>query len=64
MSSPDKGKQVPACEALAHDIKNAGIDAVFGLMSDDTALLVTTLNAVGVRLAFLLETVAHERRKV
>ena len=64
MSSPDKGKQVPACQALEHDIKNAGIESVFGLRSDNTALLVTTLDAIGVRLAFLRETVAHERHKV
>lgn len=49
MSSSDKDKQVPAYEALAHDIKRAGIESVFGLMSDDTALFVTTLDAIGVR---------------
>ena len=40
---------VPAYEALAADIKNLGTECVFGLMSDDTALLVTTLDAMGVR---------------
>jgi acetolactate synthase-1/2/3 large subunit len=40
---------VPAYEVLAHDIKALGLDAVFGLMSDDTALLVTTLDGMGVR---------------
>jgi thiamine pyrophosphate-dependent acetolactate synthase large subunit-like protein len=40
---------VPAYEALAHDIKNRGTETVFGLMSDDTALLVATLDAIGVR---------------
>ena len=40
---------VPAYEALAHDIKGLGTETVFGLMSDDTALLVTTLDAMGVR---------------
>lgn len=40
---------VPAYEVLAHDIKALGLDAVFGLMSDDTALLVTTLDSMGVR---------------
>ena len=49
MPSTDKDRQVPAYEALAHDIKSAGIESVFGLMSDDTALLVTTLDAIGVR---------------
>ena len=49
MSSSDNNKQVPAYEALAHDIKCSGIKSVFGLMSDDTALFVTTLDAIGVR---------------
>ena len=40
---------IPVYEALARDIKSHGIEAVFGLMSDDTALLVTTLDAIGVR---------------
>ena len=41
--------RVPAYEALASDIKSLGIEAVFGLMSDDTALFVTTLDSMGVR---------------
>src|ERR1043166_8369278 len=40
---------VPAYEALAHDIKGRGTETVFGLMSDDTALLVATFDAIGVR---------------
>lgn len=40
---------VPAYEALAHDIKALGTDVCFGLMSDDTALLVSTLDAIGVK---------------
>ena len=40
---------IPVYEALARDIKSHGIEAVFGLMSDDTALLVSTLDAIGVR---------------
>lgn len=40
---------LPAYEALARDIKSRGIEAVFGLMSDDTALFVATLDSVGVR---------------
>ncbi len=40
---------VPAYEALAHDIKGHGTQTVFGLMSDDTALLIATLDAIGVR---------------
>ena len=42
-------RRVPAYEALAADIKRRGIDAVFGLMSDDTALFVTSLDSMGVR---------------
>ena len=38
----------PAYEALALDIKAMGVEVVFGLMSDDTALFATTLDAVGV----------------
>ena len=45
MSSPS----LPVYEALAHDIKRHGITHAFGLMSDDTALLITTLDALGVR---------------
>jgi acetolactate synthase I/II/III large subunit len=40
---------LPTYEALARDIKSRGITQVFGLMSDDTALFVTTLDAIGVR---------------
>lgn len=39
----------PAYEVLAHDIKAAGVEAVFGLMSDDTAMFVSTLDGMGVR---------------
>ena len=39
----------PAYELLATDIRDLGTECVFGLMSDDTARLVTTLDAVGVR---------------
>ena len=47
---PDQNsRQMPVYEALAHDIKNSGIETVFGLMSDDTALFVATLDAIGVR---------------
>lgn len=40
---------VPTYEALAHDIKGLGTEKVFGLMSDDTALFVTTLDNLGVK---------------
>lgn len=40
---------IPAYEALANDIKLLGVECAFGLMSDDTARLVTTLDAIGVQ---------------
>ena len=40
---------MPVYEALAHDIKNLGVDTVFGLMSDDTAMFCATLDAIGIR---------------
>jgi len=40
---------VPAYELLASDIHALGIECVFGLMSDDTAQFITTLDAMGVR---------------
>jgi thiamine pyrophosphate-dependent acetolactate synthase large subunit-like protein len=39
----------PVYQLLAEDIKSMGIEAVFGLMSDDTALLATALDTAGVR---------------
>ncbi len=47
--APAQTSKLPVYEVLARDIKSHGIEAVFGLMSDDTALLVTTLDAIGVR---------------
>ena len=53
MSEPSSlatpARTVPAYEALAADIKARGVTAVFGLMSDDTALFCTALDAIGVR---------------
>jgi len=46
---PIAEREIPVYEALALDIKSRGIESVFGLMSDDTALFVTTLDAIGVR---------------
>jgi acetolactate synthase I/II/III large subunit len=43
------GDRAPLYEVLAHDIKAMGVEAVFGLMSDDTALFATSLDAAGVR---------------
>lgn len=40
---------IPVYEALAADIKGMGVEAVFGLMSDDTALFCTALDSRGVR---------------
>lgn len=39
---------IPTHEALALQIKHLGVPCVFGLMSDDTALLVASIDAVGV----------------
>ena len=48
-AAPGQTARLPVYEALARDIKSHGIEAVFGLMSDDTALFVATLDAIGVR---------------
>jgi thiamine pyrophosphate-dependent acetolactate synthase large subunit-like protein len=40
---------VPAYEMLAADIKALGVECVFGLMSDDTAQLVTMIDSAGVK---------------
>lgn len=40
---------IPTYEALALDLKSMGIECVFGLMSDDTAMFVVTLDAIGIR---------------
>lgn len=42
-------ERIPVYEALARDIKDMGIECVFGLMSDDTAQFVTMLDTFGVR---------------
>ena len=42
--------EAPVYQLLAEDIQAMGIEAVFGLMSDDTALFCTALDTVGVRL--------------
>ena len=41
--------RVPVYEALAKDIQNLGIEAVFGLLSDDTAMFATALDSIGIR---------------
>jgi acetolactate synthase I/II/III large subunit len=42
-------RKAPAYQVLAEDIKAMGVEAVFGLMSDDTALFATALDTAGVR---------------
>jgi acetolactate synthase-1/2/3 large subunit len=39
----------PVYQVLAEDIRAMGVEAVFGLMSDDTALFATALDSAGVR---------------
>ena len=46
---PVTARTVPVHRLLAEDIKGLGIDTVFGLMSDDTAVFVTSLDSIGVR---------------
>ncbi|MEM7250726.1 MAG: thiamine pyrophosphate-binding protein [Pseudomonadota bacterium] len=38
----------PAYELLARDLKSMGVQCVFGLMSDDTAVLAVTIDAMGI----------------
>ena len=42
-------RTMPVCQAVAEDIRALGIDYVFGLMSDDTAVLAAAFDALGVR---------------
>lgn len=42
-------KIVPVYEALAQDIKSMGVEVAFGLISDDTALFVATLDSMGIQ---------------
>jgi len=48
MNTANGGYPVPVYEALAADIKSLGVEAVFGLMSDDTVLFVTALDIAGI----------------
>ncbi|MDA1099561.1 MAG: thiamine pyrophosphate-binding protein [Proteobacteria bacterium] len=43
------GRFIPTYEALAHDIKGLGVDAVFGLMSDDTAMFAVEIDTIGIQ---------------
>ena len=49
MSAAAEPHTFPTYELLARDIQDWGVECVFGLMSDDTAVLATTLDAIGVR---------------
>src|SRR6516165_10724853 len=40
---------IPLYQVLAEDITAMGVEAVFGLISDDTALLATALDSAGAR---------------
>jgi acetolactate synthase I/II/III large subunit len=42
-------RRVPTYQALVEDIKALGVEQVFGLMSDDTAVFATALDSSGVR---------------
>ncbi len=42
-------QRLPVYEVLARDVQALGIEAVFGLVSDDTAMFATALDAIGIR---------------
>lgn len=54
LHSPDhavarcESRMMPTYELLAEDIQRLGVTTVFGLMSDDTAPFVATLDAIGI----------------
>ena len=48
--TPDLMHKEPVYQILAQDIKDLGVDTVFGLMSDDICQLFATLDAMGVRM--------------
>lgn len=52
--------KLPVYQILAQDIKDLGVDTVFGLMSDDICQLFATLDAMGVRII----GVRHETQAV
>ena len=47
--SMEPERMLPIYEILAQDLKDLGIEAVFGLVSDDTVLFATALDMIGVR---------------
>ena len=42
------GRRMATYQALAQDIKSLGVETVFGLMSDDTALLAVEIDTIGI----------------
>ncbi len=42
------GRRAPAYQLLAEDLKAHGVEVVFGLMSDDTAVFAVTLDTMGI----------------
>jgi len=49
ISNDKAGTSGRVYQALARDLKDAGVEAAFGLMSDDTALFITALEGEGIR---------------
>ena len=43
-----RGRQVTVYQILAEDLRDFGVEAVFGLMSDDTADFAVTIDAIGI----------------
>ncbi len=49
VDTPQSRRMLPAYEVLAKDVQSLGVDAVFGLVSDDTVMFATALDMIGVR---------------
>ncbi len=47
-SAATTGRHIPTYRALAQDLKNLGVEVVFGLMSDDTALFAVEIDTLGI----------------
>ena len=45
----DTQRRAPTYQVLVDDIKALGVEQVFGLMSDDTAVFATALDSSGIR---------------
>src|SRR4029078_11318597 len=43
------GRHAPTYQVLVEDIKALGVEQVFGLMSDDTAVFATAIDSSGIR---------------